>query len=332
MRFQESTAVAAKPRQRTIQTRWMLGVLYFCIVTSAFILMAGAAQGQDTKPGQKKGAPAPQNPALANRPISLKTKDGIALRGFYFPSDKGKEAVTVMVMHEWGSQAAPYQRLLVALKDAGCAVVMIDYRGHGGSRKHMDARGREKDFNFAQMGQLDVNNIIMMDMEETKRFLVKENNEGRLNLNALVVIGDGAGCILASSWTKRDWSFATVGSKKQGQDVKGLVLISPEKVLKRVSLDKAMSSAAIMSMPMLLMCGESGKSASVAKQIYKKVEAIRKRASGGKVSNNLQLQLTKTSLSGPNFIDQQGVIPTIVKFVTENVSATDPNNEWVLRQ
>ena len=320
MRAEATTTAIEK---RTSQNRWIMAVFYFCIVTAAAILISSPASGQDKKE---------KDPKLANRPIALKAKDNIKLRGFYFPSDKGKEAVTVMVIHEWGGQAAPYQNLVTALKEAGCAVVIPDYRGHGGSRSYTDMKGNERQFNFAQMTKADVANIINLDLEATKRFLKEENNAGRLNMNALVVIGDGEGCILGAHWTQRDWSFPTVGARKRGQDVKGLVLISPDKVLMGLSLEATLSNAAIMAMPMMLISGESSKQAATAKRVHKKVEAVRKRAAAGREVQGLELNLVKTSLNGPSFINQPDVIPNIVKFVTENVIVDEETNPWIERK
>lgn len=36
------------------------------------------------------------DPKLTPRPVTLKTRDGISLRAFYFPSDKGKDAISTL--------------------------------------------------------------------------------------------------------------------------------------------------------------------------------------------------------------------------------------------
>ncbi len=156
--------------------------------------IAAAATVSAQKP--KKAA----DPKLKPRTVTLKTKDGLQLRAFYFPSDKGKEAITVLLVHEWQGQASPYGKLVIALRNAGCAVLVPDYRGHGGSKEFVNARGDTQKFNIAQMSRQDVENIILLDLETAKGFLKDENNKGNLNLNALVVIGVREGCVMAAHW------------------------------------------------------------------------------------------------------------------------------------
>ena len=253
---------------------------------------------------------------------------------FFFPSNKGKEALSVMVVHEWKGQASPYGRLVVALRDAGCAVIVPDYRGHGGSTEYTDQRGNVKKFNIDRMGKPDVENIIRYDLEEAKRFLKKKNNAEELNLNAMVVVGVREGCILATQWAQRDWSFAPVGSKKRGQDVKALVLVSPRKVHKGVSLDQAFTNPAILSLPLMLVAGQGSSEESEAERVYKRVEAIRKRVNRGDVEG-LKLHISKASFSGPQLVAKTpDVIPAIVKFVKTNVVIDEDQdlNPWVSRE
>lgn len=271
-----------------------------------------------------------EDPKLKPRPVSLQTRDGVTLRAFYFPSDKGKEAVTALIVHEWQGQASPYVNLVKKLNEAGVAVLIPDYRGHGGSKEYVN-RGRTETFNLAQMGRRDIEAIIMMDLETTKGFLKDENNEGNLNLNALVVIGVREGAVMAANWAVRDWSFPSVGSNKQGQDVKALVLISPEKQVKSVPLDPALFSPVISQLPVMIVAGGDGSDAAEAKRITKRMESTKRRSGGGTVTG-FESKMVGTALSGPSLVNEvSSVIPDIVKFVTEQVDGKDAN-PWVERE
>ena len=211
-------------------------------------------------------------------------------------------------------------------------MLVPDYRGHGGSREYTNSRGVTENIQHRPMSKRDVENIIKYDLEESKQFLKKENNEGLLNLNAMVVIGVQEGCVMAAHWTVRDWRFPSVGSVKQGQDVKALVMISPEKVLKGVPLDSTLSDSNLLRLPIMLVGGETSPEAEETQRIYKRIEIVKKKLSRG-VAQGLELKTVKSSLSGHALVNQSpDVIPAIVKFVTENVTVSEEENPWVERQ
>tara|TARA_R110002049_G_scaffold72490_6_gene187452 strand:+ start:167022 stop:167933 length:912 start_codon:yes stop_codon:yes gene_type:complete len=300
-------------------------VLAYLFAVAAVILLT--MQAASAQPRGKV-----EDPKLKPRPVTLKTKDGVNLRAAYFPSEKGKEGITVLLVHEWEGQMGPYAKLAASLRQAGCAVLIPDYRGHGGSREYVDSRGATKSFNIARMSKRDVENIIKYDLEEAKQFLKDENNEELLNLNALVVIGVQEGCVMAAHWAVRDWKFPSVGNVKQGQDVKALIMISPEKVVKGVPLDSTLSDKNLVRLPIMLVGGATSPEAEETTRIHKRLDVIKKKMSRGE-SQGLELKTVKTSLSGQALLkESSSVIPAIVKFITENVTISDDENPWVERQ
>ncbi|WP_242632108.1 alpha/beta hydrolase [Rubripirellula amarantea] len=265
------------------------------------------------------------------RPVKLKTKDGVTLRAFYFPSEKGKNAITVLFVHEWQGQSSPYVPLIAALRSAGCAVLVPDYRGHGGSMEYIDVTGKPQKFDVSRMSKVDVQNIIRIDLEKAKGFLKEENNAENLNLNALVVVGVREGCILASHWASIDWSFPSVGSIKQSQDVKALVLISPEKQLKGLPIEPPLRDPNILQLPIMIVAGQTSPEAKDAERIGRRIEGAKKRAGGGTVSGFESLMID-TSLTGPSLVSNEPkVIPAIVDFITKSVPINDEENPWIER-
>ncbi len=312
---------ATNDRDREICRRQRV---FMVLIYLASIVVAATAVGQ--RPKSK------QDPKLKPRQEKLRTKDGIELRAFYFPSEKGKEAPVVLLVHEWQGQASPYASLVRALNQAGCAVLIPDYRGHGGSQTYIDARGQSKEFDIARMSRRDAEAIVTFDLEKAKGYLKEENNEGLLNLNALIVIGVREGCVLAAQWAKRDWSFPSVGRNKQGQDVKALIMISPEKQLKGISIDSAIMDPNLLRLPIMIVAGAGSPEVSEAKRLGKRIEGIKKRMGRGE-AEGFQLSLAKTSLSGPALVTEvSSVIPAIVKFINEEVEVSDTVNPWIERE
>ncbi len=301
------------------RNRPLIVLIYFlCVAVSPFV------NGQDEKKKKEDTTPKP-------RSVTLKTRDGVTLRAFYFPSDKGKDAIPILFVHEWQGQASPYAKLVVALRDAGCAVLVPDYRGHGGSKEFVDAKGKTQTFNLSTMNKRDIENILAADLEEAKQFLKHENDEGKLNLNALVVIGVREGAILASHFASRDWKWPSIGSKKQGQDVKAVVMISPEKLVKGVAIDAVLTDPTFLRLPIMIVVGDSSAEAPEATRIVKRIEVFKKKVGQGNVTG-LKEDVIKTSLSGPSLVNEsEKVIPAIVEFVKNNVSISKEENPWVQR-
>jgi hypothetical protein len=317
--------VAVRSEDRQTKPNLIAGVLaYWFAIVAVVLLSMHNASAQVRKPVE--------DPKLKPRPVTLKTKDGVNLVAAYFPSEKGKDAITVLLVHEWQGQMAPYAKLVNTLRDAGCAVLVPDYRGHGGSTEYVDSKGVTKKFNIARMSKRDIENIIKYDLEESKQFLKGENNEELLNLNAMVVIGVQEGCVMAAHWTVRDWKFPSVGSVKQGQDVKALVLISPEKIVKGVPLDSALSDSNLLKLPIMIVGGITSPEAEETERIFNRLEIVKKKASRGE-AQGLEMKSVKSSLSGHALVNKNAdVISAIVKFVTENVKVSEQENPWVERQ
>ena len=294
-----------------------------CFVYLLAIAAASTALGQTAKK---------EDPKLKPRVVQFKTRDGIELRAAYFPSDKGKEAITVMLVHEWQGQASPYlKKFVVSLRNAGCAVLVPEYRGHGGSKEYIDSRGRTQTFNMSTMNKRDVEKIIKFDLEEAKQFLKKENNAGNLNLNALIMIGVSEGAVMASHFAVTDWRWPSVGRMKQGQDVKAVILISPEKLIKGIPIDPAFADPNILRLPIMIIAGKSSPESSEAERISKRIEAVKRKMGQGTVTGFEQL-LVPTSLSGPALVNEAvSVIPAVTKFITTNIKVNDESSQWVER-
>ena len=278
--------------------------------------------------GNKKGE---EDPRLEPRPVTLQTKDGMEIRAFYFPSDQKKAATTVLLVHEWEGQASPYYKLVTALNKAGCAVLAPDYRGHGGSKEYVNLRGDKAELDPSKMSRKDAEAIVAMDLEKAKGFLKDENNDGYLNLNALVVIGIGEGCVLGNLWAARDWGFPSLGSVKQGQDVKAIVMISPEKQVKGLPIEPALNDNNLLLLPTLIMAGARSLEAGEARRMASRLEARKKRVGRGEVTG-LSIQMLESDLAEAALVnDARGAIPAIVTFVTTEVKGSDPKNPWVER-
>jgi len=314
-------ALAAIRENETQSLRHRLTVLFVYFLT---IAVAANLSAQDRN-GEKDDKP-------KYRVVKLKTKDGVELRAAYFSSDLEKEAIPVLIVHEWKGQASPYFKLSFALQEKGCAVLVPEYRGHGGSREYTDRNGKIKKFNVSRMSKRDIENIIGKDLETTKGFLKRENNEGKLNLNALVIIGIREGAVLAGQWAQRDWRFPSVGRRKQGQDVKALIYVSLAKQIKGVSIESTLTDENLIQLPMMLVAGKRSNDAKETDRIARRVQGMKKRIGQGTITG-FELLMPDTKLSGPALVNEVStVITEIVDFIDSEVKVTEEENTWVERK
>jgi hypothetical protein len=168
-------------------------------------------------------------------------------------------------------------------------------------------------------------------MEAVKKFFVQENDAERLNLNALAMIGVGEGAIIAAQWSVGDLNFPSIGSIKQGQDVKLLVLVSPVRTHKGVSLEDSLNDPLLASLPFLIVVGETSKQMGDAERVVKRLETIKKRFSRGEPVG-LEFAPFATSLTGHALVnDDPKVIPKIVSFLDAALVKNAPRIPWVER-
>ena len=194
-------------------------IMTFWLSTSVLI-------GQDSK---KKDIENPET-------VVLVTKDNVELRAEWFPGKPGKTTVPVILIHDWaGNRKDLYSMADYLHREKGFSVIVPDLRGHGQSisRKNSDKEIKAQDFRKNDFIG------ILEDIEACKRFLVAKNNLGEVNIDLLVIGVVGKMSPFAVDYTLRDWQWTPLAGVKQGQDVKAVVMISPEKRFKSASMTPA---------------------------------------------------------------------------------------------
>jgi len=208
----------------------MLGA--WCLAAMAFESRPAVAQRNTARP------PPPAE-------FALTTKDGVQLKITYYAGTDGRETVPVILLHDFNETRAVMDGLAVELQDPRLAdeglaeegpptqdvrpraVVTVDLRGHGESKTAFNADGSSEELDANRFQQADFEDMVHLDMEAVRSFLVDQNDAGTLNLNELCVVGAGMGANVAVLWAAKDWATPPLAMRKQSQDVKALVLISP---------------------------------------------------------------------------------------------------------
>lgn len=218
--------------------------------------------------GAKGKIPPPEN-------VSLMTKDGVPLRAIYYPSNKEKKAVPVIMLHGWEGKKEELVGLAGVLqKQEGYAVIVPDLRGHGASEWTVQLNDRvSKTIKPDDMKRQQMALFMNEDMEAIKRFLMEQNNEGKLNIELLTIVAaDDFSSVLAANWAAKDWSWPILAGLKQGQDVKGLVLVSPDTSFKGFSASQAFNHPSLQTkVSIMLVAAKESRGYSDAKQIEKQL-------------------------------------------------------------
>ncbi len=292
--------------------RSLHGLVALCVG----LLLACTTQAQTKKPPARK-TPA-EKPKYED--LTLVTKDGVLLRCTYYPGVESKTTVPLILIHDWDGNRRELQPLALYLQRQKHSVLVPDLRGHGRSTL---ARGPvpgqpEITIDRDKMKRPAVESI-GNDIEAAKRFLMEKNNEGMLNIEQLGLVGIGFGGTLALNWSVYDWSIAPLPSIKRGQDVKALVLVSPEQSFKGVTTRLALSSrngVALQRLSAMIIAGSNDSSSlSDAKRIHKGFEKYH----ANSPEKDLALITPNTSLRGIGLLNARGLDPSVPRLIASFV-------------
>jgi pimeloyl-ACP methyl ester carboxylesterase len=189
----------------------------------------------------------PANEVFTSEVRTLQTRDGVPLRITYYPSVKGKESPVVVLLHMKDGNRLIWQGkngFAERLQHEGFAVITVDLRQHGESRPGgggagavLPQGGRKvtgKRGNSGDLRPADYRAMWEIDAETVKNFIYDENQAERLNMNKMGIVGPEMGASIAALFAANDWlkephEDGQPGYQTpRGQDVRALVLISPQ--------------------------------------------------------------------------------------------------------
>jgi pimeloyl-ACP methyl ester carboxylesterase len=230
---------------------------------------AGLAPGQAAAPEKKLPKPEELAESYFNADGSVQLS-----ATFYPPEKEDRETVPIILLHPWKGSRKDYSGLAPYLQQLGHAVLVPDLRGHGDSTPQ--GRGGRK-LDATRLRREDLQLMGWQDMLTLRSFLVRKNDQEKLNLNNLCIVGAEMGATLAAWYALNDWTAG--GFVEQGpggnrrlspfRDVKGLVLISPKWDFKGMSLGDLLNNEVLRPVSTMIVVGkEDAKAMSDANRLH----------------------------------------------------------------
>lgn len=286
----------------------------------------GLAEAQE--PATKKAPPGPPPPEN----LSLETRDGIALQATYYAGRNSKQTPPVVLLHDADSTRRDYAELALLLQTEGCAVLAVDLRGFGDSTT---VAGRDAKLDAKGLPPAAYEMMARHDLEALRRFLVGKNNEGVLNLDKLGIVASGFSTAVAMLWTQQDWRIPPLATGKQGQDVKALVLISPQWRAGSLRIESVVADGDVQrQVSKLIAVGGDKPSRNLtdAQRMYEALARFDTRPRGSPDEEvDVFLRRYPTTLQGTAMLGENlGLEDAIVKYFRARLIT--PNGQWSERK
>jgi pimeloyl-ACP methyl ester carboxylesterase len=309
------------------------GIVVLALALSA--LPCTGARGQTAAPAtaEKKDVKVPDKVEAVAIDFQRNKATDVPIHLTYLPGTNGRESVPVVLLHMYKGDRHEMESLGLFLQKEGFAVIMPDLRGHGQSTM---VTGSDRKLDAATMPPQQFTSMITHDMEAVKRYIVARHNDGQLNVDKLCLVGAEMGAVVAVNWAAQDWSWADLQGVKQSKDVRALVLLSPQRQFKNLSMGQALNFPPIRDVLsfFIIVGAEDVPGVAAARMIAQQLERTRPKPT--KLEEKtvfLQDSDLKTKLIGSKLLGEKslGIESVIAEFLKLRV-VNQPFEPWKSRQ
>jgi len=182
---------------------------------------------------------------------TLITNDGWPIKITYYKHEGKRDTPVVILLHSQLGDSRFWTTtkpggFADTLWGAGFAVLAVDLRKHGES-KIKTATGASKD--VGDLKPEDYKRMVAFDLETVKKFIFQEHEAQNLNMRKTGIVAPEMSAPIALNYAAVDWNRvpyddAPVPSMRtpRGQDIRAIILISPDNSIKGVASTLAIRS------------------------------------------------------------------------------------------
>jgi len=277
----------------------------------------------------------PKGPAEPEA-VTLMTADGVILACTYYQSpkcndDKGKEAAPIILLPGEKGNRKQLDGFATDLQKIGHAVITVDLRGMGDSRSTVTgAEIPPPD----EMKRTELPGMVTQDLVAVKNFLKEKNNAGELNMEMLGLVASDMSTIMALNWVVQNWSWPSFPGRRQGKDIKALVLLSPIRTYSGLTSTPTLITPQVRSQSIMIVYGsEDAKYRSEAKRIHDSLKRGRVEPDKTELKTLFFVE-KRTTLQGNDLLDKKlglKVDVYIARFFQLRLTNNADRFPWVYR-
>ena len=269
--------------------RW--GTARIGLSTTIALVLCGAGLWPATNSRAAQKTNKTSETVLEKEDRVLTTKDGVNLHVTYYKSMLERDAAVVVLLHMKDGNRFVWQTdggFAKKLQADGIAVVTVDLRYHGENKAGGAAAGnanqggtgkkKGKKAQGLELKQVQYEAMAELDMEAVKTFIHEEHQAGNLNMNKMGIVGPEMGASIAVAYAVLDWDKEPYDDGQpgfqtpRGQDVRALVLISPEEKYHGIMMPKLLPALREKKQIAILICsGNDPKEKAQAEKIYEMI-------------------------------------------------------------
>ena len=278
-------------------------------------------------------------PAAEPQNVELRTKDEVVLQATFYPGSNGKETIPIIMLHEHKGNRRDFDGLARLFQGEyfGASVLVPDLRGHGESTV---VAGSNRPLSADKLNAKQFQAMVAFDMEACKKFLMERHHKGELNIEQLTLVGAEMGASVAMLYARTDWSWPTLSTGKQGQDVRAVAMISPQTVFKGLRIADALAEPDNFGFRtnvqfFLAVGAEDNKALKDVERLDKQLRRFRPNEEG-KRPEELSIVLSRfpTKLQGTDILEERtfGLDTQLAQFVDFRVKQRAADVPWKERK